>query len=149
MVAIALLSTACSQLPGASSSAGTPPASGARTGSNLAPASGRFDAEVSIPPGFPSDVPVYSHARLTAGASFASNGQVAWGMEWETADPVAKVQAYYQTKFNEGDWTLKVTTSSDMSWGAKIARKSNPQATGTLTVNADQVVNRILLSLLN
>ena len=102
-----------------------------------------------MPPGFPSDVPVYGHARLTAGASFASSGQVAWGMEWETTDAVAQVQAYYQKKFTEGDWTLKVTTATDTAWSGTIARKSNPQATGTITVHADQVVTRILLSLLN
>lgn len=103
-----------------------------------------------MPAGFPADVPVYKHARLTAGASFTSSGQVAWGMEWETTDAFAKVQAYYQTKFSEGDWTLKVASSStDTAWSGTISRQSNSHVTGTIAVNNDQTVTRILLSLLS
>lgn len=102
-----------------------------------------------MPLGFPSDAPVYTHARLTAGASFASSGQVTWGMEWETMDSLAQVQAYYQKKFNEGDWTLKVIGTTDTTWTGTITRKSNPHVTGTIAVDRDIVVNRILLSLLS
>src|SRR5207244_8558478 len=79
--------------------------------SPLARPSGQLDAEVSPPPDFPSDVPIYTKARLTAGGSFPSSGQVAWGMEWETLDSVAKVQSFYADKLSHGDWTISITTS--------------------------------------
>jgi hypothetical protein len=118
------------------------------TGSPLAPASGQLDAEIAMPPGFPSDFPIYPHARLTAGGSFGSSSQVAWGMEWETLDPTATVQAYYQKQLSQGDWTISVNSNATASaWAAVLGRKSDPHVQGTLAINADAVVNRILLSL--
>ena len=63
----------------------------------------KMDPEVPMPPGFPSDVPIYTGARLTAAAPFTSNQQTAFGMEWETLDRIDKVQAFYKTKFSAGD----------------------------------------------
>ena len=66
-----------------------------------------------MPPGFPSDLPIYPKARLTAGASFVSSGQVSWGMEWETLDSVAKVQAFYTDKLNQGEQNANAMSSRD------------------------------------
>jgi hypothetical protein len=119
------------------------------TGSPLAQASGQLDAEVPMPPGFPSDFPIYTAARLTAGASFTSSGQVAWGMEWETLDPVAKVQAFYAKQLNQGDWTVSFTGNSNGAFAATFSRKSNSHVDGTLASNSDSGVTKILLSLIS
>ncbi|HSS60610.1 MAG TPA: hypothetical protein VLK30_04030 [Candidatus Limnocylindrales bacterium] len=151
VMAVAMLATACSPIPGIGSSGATSAASAARAaGTPLAKASGALDAEVAVPPGFPSDVPVYDKARLTAAASFASSGQVTWGMEWQTMDSLSKIQAFYQKKLNEGDWTFKLSPASTPSvWTGTISRKSNPRIMGTFAVDGDVTVNRILLSLLS
>ncbi|TMG60120.1 MAG: hypothetical protein E6H83_06110, partial [Chloroflexi bacterium] len=99
--------------------------------SPLARPSGQLDAEVSMPPGFPSDVPIYTKARLTASASFVSSGQVSWGMEWETLDSVAKVKTFYSVKLNQGDWTISVTGSGSNTFAATFSRKSNSHVLGT------------------
>lgn len=102
-----------------------------------------------MPPGFPNDVPVYPKARLTAAAQFASTGEVTWGMEWQTAGPIDPVVAYYTKEFPLHDWTLTQTARSDTSWSATLARKSDSHVQGTITVNNDQNVIRIELSLVS
>ncbi len=129
------------------SSAASPTAGASPTGSPLARASGALDAQVAMPAGFPSDVPIYANSRLTAGAAFTSTGQEAWGMEWETLDAAAKVQAFYVKQFAQGDWTLKPTNSTAGSFAATIARKSNSHDSGTLAINTDGSLTKILLSL--
>ena len=138
-------------------SAAAPPSaspSAAPTGSPLAKAAGQLDAEVHMPAGFPSDVPVYPNARLTAGASFTSNGQVAWGLEWETTDAPSKVQDFYAKQLGLGDWTLAVNKQASSqangpAYAATFARKSNAHDTGTLAINSDSGVTTIALSLLS
>jgi len=147
-LAALVLGAACSHLPGMGSKASTSPSAGAGpTGSPLARASGALDAQVPMPPGFPSDMPVYGNARLTAGATFTSTGQVAWGMEWESLDAAAKVQAFYVKQFGQGDWTLNPSNTTAGSFAATIARKSNSHDTGTLAINTDGGLTKILLSL--
>ena len=147
-IAVLLLATACSHIPGiGGKAAASPSASGSPGGTPLAKASGGLDAQVPMPHSFPSDVPVYAKARLTAGASFTSTGQVAWGMEWETLDAAAKVRAFYVKQFSQGDWTLNPSNSTAGSFAAIIARKSNSHDTGTLAINTDGGLTKILLSL--
>ena len=102
-----------------------------------------------MPPGFPSDFPIYKKARLTAAASFTSSGQVAWGMEWETLDSAAAVQAYYVKQFSQGDWSLTISSNAAGAFAATISRKSNPHATGTLAIDKDGGLTKILLSLVS
>lgn len=108
-----------------------------------------------MPAGFPTDVPIYPKARLTAGASFTSISQVAWGLEWETTASAAAVQAFYFKQLNEGDWKLTVNNSPSPAqsggpaFAATFARKSNSRETGTIAVNADQGVTVIALSFLS
>jgi len=142
------LGSGCSQLPG-SGAKGSPSVSTSPTGTPLAKASGQLDAEVPMPPNFPTDMPVYPHARLTAGATFTSSGQVAWGMEWETLDGVDKVQSFYTTKLGQGDWTLKVSATSNGAFAATVSRKSNSHVEGSLAVVSDNGVTKILLSLIS
>ena len=140
-----LLMAACSigQGGGAASSArGSTP-----SGTPLAKASGPLAAQVPMPPDFPADVPIYTGARLTAGATFTSSGEVAWGMEWETLDSVTRVQAFYAKQLNQGDWTVNFSNNSSGSFAATYARRSDSHAGGTLAGNSTSGVTKILLTL--
>lgn len=147
LVAAGLAACACSlhqPQSSAASGAGTQTPAAAP----LAAASGGLDAEAAMPPGFPADFPIYPHARLTAGATFTSNGQVAWGMEWETLDAEAKVQSFYSNRLNQGDWTVSTTAAGNNAFTAKFTRRSNSHADGTIAVNMDSPpVTKILVSL--
>ena len=119
------------------------------TTSTLAPASGQLDAEAAMPPGFPSDFPIYPKARLTAGAAFTSSGQMAWGMEWETLDGQPRVQAFYTRQLAQGDWTLNVTSTPYGAFTGTFARKSDSHVAGTIAANWDVTLTRILVSLVS
>ena len=130
-----LVASSCSGIPGTS-----------QASPSAVPSGPPLDAQVALPVGFPSDVPVYAGARLTAAASFASNGQVTWGLEWETRDAVSRVQAYYSTQLSQGDWTASFTSTTTQAFAARFARKSNSHAGGTIAGQSDGGVTRILLS---
>jgi hypothetical protein len=138
LIALVLAAVACG-----GQSATTPSPSG----SPLAQASGRLGAEVPMPAGFPADVPVYPKARLTAAAGFPVAAPTSWGMEWQSLDGVAAVQAYYKDKLNHGDWTLTVTSTSATEFKATFGRKSDRSVIGTLDVTAAPGVVKILMSL--
>jgi len=121
--------------------------SGSPVPSTLGAPSGPLDAEVSMPQGFPADVPIYTGARLTAGASFTGTGVMTWGMEWETVDSVQKVRSFYASKFSSGDWTIKFTSDASTGFTATVARKSNSQTTGILGADGSSGVTKISLSL--
>jgi hypothetical protein len=137
MLGLFAVATACSN---STSKAASP----ARTAG--APKATGVDVEVTPPPGFPADVPVYPGARLTAAASFASP-QVAWGMEWQTVDGVDKVQPFYKTKFSQGDWQITFNGSANQAFSATFSRKSNPKVGGLLGADGSSGITRITLSL--
>lgn len=144
LVVVILAASACSLQQ--SSKAAT----GVRTGpvaSPLAPASGALDAEVAMPAGFPPDFPIYPHSRLTAAAPFTSPGQVAWGMEWETLEAQAKVQAFYTKQLNQGDWALTVTSTPAGQFAGSFTRKSDKNVDGMIAANAEGGLTKILVSL--
>ena len=128
---------------------GSPAPLGTAEPTPLARPSGQLDTQVAMPSGFPSDLPVYSKARLTAGAKFNSSGQVSWGMEWQTLDSVAKVQAFYADKLNQGDWTITITNKATNNFSATFARKSNSSVQGTLGAGTASGVTRISMSLVS
>ena len=99
--------------------------------------------------GFPPDVPIYTGARLTAGAAFAGNGQTTWGMEWETLDTVDKVQAFYAGKLSQGDWTVQISGVVSGAFSATFSRKSNSKFAGILGANGTSGVTKISLSLVS
>ena len=146
VVAALLVMTACN-LPGSDSAQATP--STGPSGTPLSPATGKLDAEFPMPAGFPSDFPIYPGARLTAGASFAGQGEVTWGMEWESLDDPPKVAQFYQTKLNQGDWTIGSITRPNANFTVTFARKSNPHSTGTLGIDGTSGVAKISMSLIS
>jgi hypothetical protein len=115
------------------------------TGTPLHGPSGKLDAEVAMPAGFPADMPIYTGARLTAGASFSSNGQATWGMEWETVDGVDKVRAFYAKQLNQGDWSVTIKDVPS-GFSANFARKSNTRAYGTLAADGSSGVTKISMA---
>jgi hypothetical protein len=141
--AIALLLLGAAACQSSQSSSAT--ASAARS----AQGSGKLDPQVAMPSGFPADVPIYPGSRLTAGASFSSSAQTTWGMEWETLDTVDKVQAFYNSKFKQGDWTISFSGNSNGSFSAVFARKSNSKYGGLVGAGSANGVTTITLSLIN
>ena len=139
VIVFALVLVACGAQ---SATAPTPSAS------PLPQASGRLDAQVPVPLGFPADVPVYPKARLTAAAGFPSTAPTSWGMEWQSLDTVPKVQAFYQQKLNQGDWTLTVSSTASNEFKATFGRKSDRSVVGTIDVTGTSgIVTKILMSL--
>jgi hypothetical protein len=143
-IAAAVFLAACG---GGTSSTATP--NGSPVPSPLAGPSGKLDAEVPMPAGFPADVPVYPKARLTSGAGFVSSGQASWGMEWQTLDAASKVQAFYASKMSQGDWTIAFSSTSASTFAATFKRKSSAAVTGTLAANSVDGLTRILMSLVD
>lgn len=117
--------------------------------SALALPSGRLDAQVPMPPAFPSDVPIYPGARLTAGASFTSTGEMTWGMEWETLDSLQKVHDFYASKLGSGDWTITFTASSATAFAATFASKGNSGIKGVVGADGSSGVTKISMSLVS
>jgi hypothetical protein len=143
LVGILVDASAC-RLP--SSSSGSP-ASSARQASVTPSPVGPLDAAVPAPAGFPTDVPVYTGARLTAGAAFSANGVSTWGMEWETLDSADKVKAFYTSKLGQGDWTIQLTGGANGTFAATFSRKSNSKFAGILGVDGSSGVTKISMSL--
>lgn len=133
-----LIAAGCSQIPGFS---------GASPSASAGPPV-QLDDAVPTPAAFPADVPVYPRARLTAAAAFNSAGQVTWGMEWQTTDDAAKVQAYYLKQLNQGDWKLTVNNAPPPGavFAGSFVRNSNSHNSGTIAVKAEQGVTVIALS---
>ena len=103
-----------------------------------------------MPSGFPPDVPIYPDARLTRQATFTATGQpTAWGMEWQTLDGVDKVQAFYSSKFSQGDWTIEFTDSTGAKFAATFKRKSNPKSKGGIGADGGSGVTKISMSLVS
>lgn len=100
-----------------------------------------------MPKGFPTDVPIYPGARLTAAATFTANGQTTWGMEWETLDGIDKVQALYSSKLSQGDWKIQFSGTTNGAFSAIFNRKSSTSFAGILGADASSGVTKISLSL--
>jgi hypothetical protein len=137
--------SACADNPGTKASS----ARQASPSPKVTPSPSKLNPEVPMPDGFPTDVPIYPGARLTAAAKFTSGSQTTWGMNWETLDSVDKVQAFYSTKLAQGDWSIQFKGSSNASFTATFSRKSNPKSTGILGADGSSGVTKISLSLVN
>jgi hypothetical protein len=108
---------------------------------------GKLDPAVSMPSGFPSDFPVYPHSRLTTATQVAANGQITWGLQWETLDSADSVQSFYTTKLNQGDWTVAYNGSASGGFSVIVSRKSNSKDAGILTVDVESGVTHISLGM--
>jgi hypothetical protein len=141
-----LVGASACRVPGSSS--GSTASSSRQASANATPSPvGPLDAAVPTPAGFPADVPVYTGARLTAGAAFSANGVTTWGMEWETLDSVDKVKAFYTSKLGQGDWTVQFTGAGTGTFAATFSRRSNSKFAGILGADGSSGVTKISMSL--
>ena len=101
-----------------------------------------------MPAGFPADFPIYPHARLTAAAQFASAAQTAWGMEWQSTDVQAKVEAYFANQLNQGDWVVSNAAHPNGEYVATFKRKSDKNVHGTVAAEWNGALSKILVSLI-
>jgi hypothetical protein len=138
----ALAASACASTPTSSSP-------NAASGSRAGGADVSLDAEVPMPSTFPSDVPIYSGARLTSAINFGSNGTTTWGMEWQTLDGVDKVQAFYTAKLAQGDWSVSFPNNANGAFSATFNRKSNSKVGGILGIDRSSGITKISLALTN
>lgn len=122
-------------------------ASSVRTSISPSTGGGNLDPEVVMPSTFPSDFPIYSGARLTSEISFSSNGATTWGMEWQTVDGVAKVQAFYTAGLAKDDWKLSFPSSTNGVFSATFNRKSNSKVGGILGVDGSSGKTKISVAL--
>ena len=141
---VILVALSACRLPG--SSAGSPPQTASASRVTPTPA-GALDAAVPTPAAFPTDVPVYPGARLTAGAAFSANGVTTWGLEWETLDSVTNVQAFYTSKLSQGDWTIQFSGGANGTFSATFSRKSNSKFGGILGADGSSGLTKISMSL--
>ncbi|MEO8744660.1 MAG: hypothetical protein ABI334_06270 [Candidatus Dormiibacterota bacterium] len=111
--------------------------------------SSKLDPAVAMPAGFPSDVPVYPGARLTAAAQFAGNGSTTWGMEWETVNGADKVQTFYTSNLAQGDWSISFSGAANGAFSAIFNRKSNSKDAGILGLDGSTGVTKISMSLVS
>src|SRR5712692_11272764 len=143
-VVIVFVGSACTI--GGTSSAQSPQPSASSPFASASPTP-KLDSEVAMPAGFPVDVPVYTGARLTSAASFTTNGQSTWGMEWETFDSVDKVNAFYAARLNQGDWAVTFSGPANGGFTAIFTRKSNPKVEGILGLDGSSGLTKISLAL--
>lgn len=129
-----------------SGSSGTTSGSSGSSGSSEAqstPSGAQLDPSVTMPNGFPSDIPIYRGARLTQQSQVKSNGRTTWGMQWETFDALEQVGKWYEAQFNQGDWTVTFSGSTNSSYSVTFARKSNANDGGLLGLSNDPGYTRI------
>jgi hypothetical protein len=149
LVALVALVSACgSSSTSAAQTASSPSPAAASTPSanQNQGGGGQLDPAVSLPSGFPSGIPVYPGARLTASTSFAGGGSSTFGLEWETLDSASQVQAYYASHLNQGDWSVTYSVNSNGTYGVGFTSKSKPGTTGILAVTSGSGVTKIALS---
>ncbi|HEV2035821.1 MAG TPA: hypothetical protein VGU71_16785 [Candidatus Dormibacteraeota bacterium] len=147
MVTLALVvGSACGASTSSSSSSST---SNSSPQPSTAPGGVKLDPQVSMPSGFPFDVPIYPGARLVFAGNSISNGTTTWSMTWQTVDSVDKVQAFYTAKLAQGDWTISFSGSSNGSYSAIFNRKSNSNVGGIMGVGTNVGITEMSLVLTN
>ena len=87
---------------------------------------------VKIPEDFPKDVPVYPGSKLSSAVSAAQSGSAGHMVTLQTADPPAKVAAFYKSKFS--GWQVKMEMSSG---GGKVLLLESPDEKRSITVVAN------------
>ena len=83
---------------------------------------------------------------MTAANQVTANGQASWGMQWETQHSVDQVKTFYASRLNGGDWTITYNGSTNGSFSAIFARKSNSKDAGILGVEPQSGLTHITLA---
>lgn len=83
-----------------------------------------------LPANFPAEIPRYPNAELVAVTGATGSGQAAVTVgenqsvetRWQTADPPAQVQQFYQTQFQTEGWQLLAGKAADRADAAPTAQ---------------------------
>lgn len=86
---------------------------------------------VSLPPGFPTDVPQYPNGKLTSALNTGS-GSTGSQLTFTTADSASTVAAWYNTTLTAAGWT---SDSNYNASGMSIASYQKAGATISVTVS--------------
>jgi len=62
---------------------------------------------VSLPEGFPKDVPTYENATLKVSNSMTTEGKTTYSVSYETSDDVDTVHAWYKDALPKNGWALE------------------------------------------
>lgn len=101
-----------------------------------------------MPSGFPSDVPTYPGAQLTAACTAPGNGSTQWTVQWQTTDKLDAVQAFYLSALSKNDWNISGYSGDyGTRFTANFARNSNSKVTGTVNVTNITGPTKIALTL--
>ncbi len=73
---------------------------------------GRFGEDVSLPEGFPDDVPIYPGATVVGSMQAAESGRM---VTLRTADAPDRVQDFYRERLAGGGWEI----ASEMNFGGQ------------------------------
>ena len=82
--------------------------------------------DLTLPEGFPKDVPVYENATITSSSSVSSGGKTMYTVGYETADEVKTVHNYYKTQLPKDGWTIEgesLVSGSGQTTGGIGAKK--------------------------
>jgi hypothetical protein len=94
---------------------------------------------VSLPEGFPKDVPIYPGSTVTLSVSTKEGVQV--GLK--TADAPAKVADFYKAQLKSQGWEIETTLDSEQ--GSMLVGKKQ-KTTVTAMVNSDSGGTMIMLT---
>jgi hypothetical protein len=95
----------------------------------------------TLPEGFPTDIPIYPGAKLTASAK---TPEMMTAIQ-ATSDPVKKVVDFYTEKLKGGGWDIQ-TTSSVAEGGMAIANKGKLNCSVNVARNGEQSTVSIAVS---
>ena len=92
--------------------------------------------DVTLPDGFPEDVPLYEDAKLTVSNSFTAEGKTTYSATYETSDDVETVHAWYKDALPKDDWTIEgdVVNSADGQSMAIIGAKKGDRSLNVTVV---------------
>jgi hypothetical protein len=89
------------------------------------------EAGVSLPDGFPKDVPVYPGATVAASVT----AQDMMNVSLQTTDSLSQVKTFYQQKLKQNGWEIQSTMS--MPQGVML-HATKDQRTQTVTIARDE-----------
>jgi hypothetical protein len=96
----------------------------------------RYEGE--LPPGFPSDIPTYSSAKVVSSLAQVTGADVGYLVIWDTGDARDKVAASFSTKFNADPWQIDGGQDGRDSTIHQFSKINDPNVTGLVLVAASK-----------
>ncbi len=86
--------------------------------------------DLTLPDGFPNDVPVYKNAQITTSSKVTSGGKTLSTVGFETSDDVEEVHAWYKAELPKEGWTIEgeaVSSAGGETTGGIGAKKGGTE----------------------